>query len=171
MTKFLEQRISIVTTWANNTLTCVSSAAHLLNTGDTPIISLENYGNFQNSVTVVNPTSFTIANFPRIISPTPGTLILDFFSAGQTGRIAYKVDRKNPGVSNVLHTLVVGAGGARYTAEVSMNGEHWVAISDVTHATTTGDSEFTPFEPSWAFAAINITSIGVDTRLKVILDT
>lgn len=110
-----------------------------------------------------NGTTLTISDSNQV-TYTSGKVVIKYFSTGVTGYQVITSPRNQIG-SAVLQSFVTGTGGASYTVNGSLDGIHWSVLSTTTHAGTTGDTQATTIEPSWAYIAINITTIGSATKL------
>lgn len=167
--KKLKTQIYFTATWLANVLTVTAASAHNLVTGDLVNIipAAGTIGTLSKAaVTVTGATTFTVAT-THPYSYLRGLVEFDFFRTGSTGRQVFTMSRST-GASAVIHSFVTGVGGAVYNVEVSLDGVHWISLATVTHPTVDGDSDFTTVEPAWVYLAINLTSIGADTKLEVL---
>lgn len=168
MAKFTRRLIITNTTWNVNdsTLIIETSEPHYLVTGD----QINIYSNLQElkniSITYISATSFSIVGYQNYVSIS-GTIESSSFGTGQTGRFVLKVPHGTRS-SFLVQSFVTGVGGATYAIEASLDSIHWVKLIDVTHPGLDGDSDFTVIDALWESIAINITSIGSNTKLEVL---
>ena len=154
--------------WSGDNLTIVTAVPHLLYSGVT--VTAHNidsaYDSVKGIVTVVNPTTFTIAG-----KFTRGSFYqyqVDGFLPGQTGGIGSYTMPRQLSYPMVIQTYVSGTGGATLAIEVSLDGAHWIQAATIQHAMTNDDTAFVTIEPGWAYLRPNITSIGANTMLSII---
>lgn len=160
-----KRTLDFTATWAINTLTVTTTGNHYLVTGDVVDI-FAGHGAFtiiNAAVTVVDADTFTVATSDAF-SFMDGKVQIDLFRTGQTGRFVITSPR-SVGNSAVIQSFVTGTGGATYNIDASLDGVHWTNIATVTHAGTTGDTQFAQIAPMWAYVSIDITAIGADTSL------
>jgi hypothetical protein len=148
-------------------LTVVTATAHWLDSGE--LVSLISNNSPQEllnqTVTVTNATTFTVANI-KAIDFKNGNCLIGFLSTGQTGIFTFTAPRS--GASMVVQSFVTGTGGATYELMASLDNVHWVALAAVVHPGTTDDTQFVSIEPAWAYIGINVSSIGTATDLTVL---
>lgn len=155
-----------------NVVTFTTPTAHFLVTGNlVDIIELVGTAQLPNmAVTVINATSFTLTGAFATDYWASGKIIIRNFSTGMTGLQVMTSPRNQTG-SAVIQSFVTGTGTAVYTINGSLDGLHWTVLATITHAATTGDTQFLVVEPSWAYIGINITSIGAATTLAVLFSS
>jgi len=159
--------IAFTATYANGVLTVTTAAPHYLATGD--IVSLNDGQGQQdagNVVTVTGASTLTIRGPHELF--LAGTLTLDVFRTGVTGRQILQTNRSSAnGAAAVIQSFVTGTGAASYTIDASLDGVHWTNIATITHGATTNDTQSGSVAPAWAYISINITAIGAATSLEV----
>ena len=143
-----------------------TSVSHYLVTGDVVQLT-DNQGRVVNKpVTVINGTTFDITT-NNAESFVNGVVNISTFNTGFIGRVIGNLNQSS-GAAAVVQSFVSGAGGAVYTLDLSLDGVHWVVGQTVTHASANGDVQSQTILPAWAYCSINITSIGVNTKLEAL---
>lgn len=149
---------------ANGLITVTTSANHGLFTGiPVTITSGASYDAHTATITVSSANTFIIGCNKHI--QNIDNYCINGFITGQTGPQAPHTLPRGTGCDTVVQSYVNGAGGAAYSVEVSLDNDHWITLSTVTHPTTTGNTMFTLVSPGWAYMRANLTSIGSNTNL------
>ena len=155
--------------WSGDDLTIVTADPHLLYTGLT--IQADNidtaYDSVVGIITVVDANTFTISG-----KFTLGRFFqyqVVGFLPGQTGGVGVYTLPRSTGFPMVIQSYVSGIGGATYTMEVSMDGIHWIQLDSVTHSGTDGATDYKTIAPGWVYFRPNISIIGAETNLVLIV--
>ena len=167
--KKIEQEFKISSfSWVGNVLTINTFENHLLYDGVQVTIKSTEFI-LQGIVTVINPTRFSITTEYK-----QGNLYeytVDGFLPGQIGFPEpgkYSIARGRS-TAFIVQSYTEGIGGAKYSIDLSLDGNHWIDnVASVTHNTTNNDSGYVVISPGWTFFRANLKSVGSNTTLKII---
>lgn len=166
--QYLEQRLPIEAFEWDATGLVVTITGHKIIEGFT--VTAPNFHSAYNSVTgeveVIDANSFRIVA-DQVLGSFTEIIVRGFMSTGYSP--VYSI-RKGEGAETVVQSWVTGTNGATFTAEFSMDGLHWLPITDSNAITLTTEatSAFT-FTAGWAYIRLDITAIGAATALTVVL--
>lgn len=165
--QYLEQRLPIGSFSWDGTGLIVNITNHKLIAGFT--VTAPNFHSSYNSVTgivqLIDANSFRIVSAPVLGSFTE-IIVRGFMSTGFTPVYAI---RKGEGAETVVQSWVTGTGACTFTTQLSMDGLHWINSTNVIHTTTDGDTGGFTFTAGWGYMRLNVTAIGANTILTVIL--
>jgi len=165
--KTLKRTLAYTSVYNAGVLT-VTTPVHNLKNGD--LVTLINASSPQElvdvSVTVTSTTEFTIAN-TKAIDFTQGTVVIKYFSAGQTGIQDTFTIAKTIDAPSIVQFTAHGAGGAVIILSASNDGFGWVPIATITLASSDLATDFVSIAPNWVQARLTITSIGASTTVVV----
>jgi len=168
--KTLTRQFKYTATWLADVLTVTLPSAHYLTTGNLVNVLSANatHDYIQVPVTVTGANSFTIAALSNPYYALIGTVVINYFSTGNTGMNVMTFPRGS-GNSGIVQSFVTGTGTAVYVVEASLDGIHWTTLATVTHTATSGDTQSLVVEPAWAYLGFSITSIGAATQLGILV--
>jgi len=141
---------------------------HYLTTGDRIRIRFPNVPQILEDVpvTVTSGTAFTVDTPMDYKIDSRGEIKVLFYSTGMTGPQSPITVNSTTALAAVMQLWVSGIGGAVYTVEGSLDGQHYSTDSNITtHLGVDGDTQAVVINVSWAYLRLNITSIGAATKL------
>lgn len=173
--RFMNQKFLISSTsWNNGVLTVNTVDPHFLFDGVEVIVASSaitaiDYQGKSYPVTVTGERSFTVnadsdfgvGNYPYYVTRC--------FLPGQTGAQEKQSLPRSNGYPIVVQSYVNGVGGAEYSIEASLNGEHWIQMATVSHDTSDGDTAFITVHPGWNYIRVSLSLVGSDTALVVFI--
>lgn len=165
--QYLEQRLPIEAFEWDATGLVVTITGHKIIEGFT--VTAPNFHSSYSSITgiveVIDANSFRIVA-DEVLGSFTEVIVRGFMSTGYSP--VYSI-RKGEGAETVVQSWVTGTNGATFTVEFSMDGVHWVTITNSTsiELVASATSAFT-FTAGWAYMRLNITALGANTILSVV---
>jgi hypothetical protein len=155
---------SFVKDSVNGIITITTESNHGLFTGiPVTITSGASYDAHTATITVTSANTFTIGCNKHM--QNIDNYCINGFISGQTGPQAPQTLPRGTGCNTVIQSYVTGSGGASYSIDLSLNNDHWITLSSITHPTTSGNTQFVSIAPGWAYMRANLSSIGANTNL------
>ncbi len=150
--------------------TITTTTTNYLVVGDVVSFRFDNSPQEINSVaiaSIVTPgTVFTVSD-PQAQIQSVGFVEVAFFSTGQTGGMPWLGSSRTGATTAIIQSTITGTGGATYTIEGSLDGVHWSTLATVTHATTSGDTQYTQnISTIWAYVRLNFSVIGAASEVQ-----
>ena len=150
---------------ANNTIIINTGTVNhgLFNGIPVTVTSGASYDAHTATITVANANTFIIGCNKHI--QNIDNYCINGYISGQTGPQAPQTLPRGTGCDTVIQSYVNGSGGASYSIDVSLDNDHWVTLSSVSHASVSGNTQYVLIAPGWAYMRANLTSIGANTNL------
>lgn len=170
--KTIERQLSVTSgSKVGTTLTLDFGVNHYLKINDV-VKYRSNYTPMGAYLTVASvPTSTsitaTVSNALEFSGITDASVIIPFYSAGQTGlQPAFSFPAYD--TTGIIQFVANGTGGAAFTLSASLNGVNWIDLASFTLGTSDGATDYLAIAVPWAYLAVNISSIGANTTLTVL---
>nr|QMP83395.1 MAG: hypothetical protein [Caudoviricetes sp.] len=151
--------------WANGKVVITSTGHILHNNVTVTLASGASYDALTGLVTVINANTFSVPAITNL--QFIDNYALNGYVSGQSGEKPAQTLPRGTGCDAVIQSYVTGTGGASYKIDVSLDTEHWISHSTITHSTTSGNTYFITVAPGWAYYRANVTSIGANTNLVI----
>ena len=165
--QYLERRLPIESFVWDSTGLVVTITGHKITNGFT--VTAPNLHSSYNSVSgiveVIGVNSFRIVA-DEVLGSFTEVIVRGFTNTGLTP--SYSI-RKGEGAETVVQSWVTGTGGCTFTVQFSMDGLHWIDSVNITHTTINNDTGGFTFTAGWAYMRLNITTLGANTILTVIV--
>lgn len=165
--KTVGQSFSIRTSsWSSNELTITTATNHLLY-ANTPVQIPTTMGTISAPANVLSANTFKITC--DRLNQAPIEYVVPGFVTGQTGGQAKQSIQRGMSTQCVIQSFVTGTGGAQYNIDLSLDGDHWIQVGNVTHTTANNDTGYFVISPGWTYFRPNVVSIGANTLLSLIV--
>jgi len=167
--QYLDQSFTITSfAWDGTGLVCTLNGHKLINGVVARAINTSSsYDSVTGTVQVINVNSFRIVSAPVLGSFNE--VRVNCWLPTQTGVTKTYSLKKGEGSETVVQAYVIGTGGATVTPEVSMDGIGWRPLTALTLTTTTLHSSHLTFTSGWCYIRLNITALGANTQLVVVV--
>jgi hypothetical protein len=164
----VKRELDYTAVWASNVLTVTTTLNHNLVTGDAVRIKSTNSPqDLQASATVTSATVFTVQCSSDYALFLTGTVSIDSFRAGATGRYVF-IPQNSTGAGQIIQSFVTGTGTTTATLEGSLDNLHWVpALGTLSNTATDGSSTVVAMTNKWTYLAVNISAIGASTKMEI----
>lgn len=150
---------------ANSAIVVTSNNHVLYANADVYLASGTQYSALKTKVLSNTVNTFTVSATSNVAYVT--NYYINGYVTGQTGTKEPQTLPRATGTDAVVQSYVTGTGGATYSIDVSLDTEHWITHSTVTHGTTNGNTGFVFISPGWAYMRANVSSIGTNTNLVI----
>jgi hypothetical protein len=167
--QYLDQSFTITSfAWDGTGLVCTLNGHKLINGVVARAINTSSsYDSVTGTVQVINVNSFRIVSAPVLGSFNE--VRVNCWLPTQTGVTKTYSLKKGEGSETVVQAYVIGTGGAVFDVQFSLDGVGWTTASTVTLTTVNLNAGGFTFTAGWGYIRLNITSIGTNTQLIVVI--
>jgi len=167
--QYLDQSFPIESfVWDGTGLICTITGHKLINGVVAKAINTSSsYDSVTGTVQVIDANSFRILGAP-VLGSFKEVFVNSYLPTQITTTKTYTL-KKGEGTETVVQAYVLGVGGAAATPQVSMDGVGWISLTPITCTTSNLNSQFISFPGGWGYIRLNITAIGANTQLIVVV--
>lgn len=155
---------------ANSNVTIVANTAYtnlLFANVSIYLASATQYTDYKTSVRTVSGNTFTASVATAQYIQNLSHFGVDGYLPGQTGGQTEHTLPRGTGCDTVVQSYVDGTGGASFEIQLSLDKEHWIYFSDISHSNTDGNTSAIFIAPGWAYMRANLISVGANTNLVI----